>query len=153
MSLKQRLADDLKAAMKAGDRPRVDCLRMLRARILDHEVSLRPQRGPEHELGDGEATQVVAAYAKQRREAIAEFRNGRREDLASREEAELAIVQSYLPEPLDEAAIRALVRTAIADVAATSVRDLGAVMKRVLPAVQGRADGALVSRIVREALE
>ncbi len=153
MTLKQRLAEDLKSAMKAGDRSRIECLRMLRARILDHEVGLRPQKGTAYELGDDEATQVVQAYAKQRREAIDEFRKGQREDLASREEAELAIVQSYLPLPLAEAELRALVRAAIAQVSATSPRDLGAVMKRVLPAVQGRADGKLVSQIVRESLD
>jgi len=153
MSLKQRLADDLKAAMKAGDRPRIDCLRMLRARVLEHEVALRPTRGPDAQASDDELLQVLAAYAKQRRESIEEFRKGRREDLASREEAELAIVQAYLPRPLDEVEIRELVAAAIAEVGATSSRELGAVMKRVLPQIQGRADGKLVSQIVRGLLE
>jgi len=153
LTLKQRLAEDLKTAMKAGDRLRIECLRMLRARILDHEVGLRPRKGLGYELSDDEATQVVLAYAKQRREAIEEFQKGRREDLAAREQSELSIVQSYLPPPLGEAEIRALVGAAIAEVGATSIGDLGAVMKRVLPAVQGRADGKLVSQIVREALD
>jgi len=153
MFLKQRLADDLKAALKAGDRSRIECLRMLRARVLEHEIALRPERGRDQEPADDEIVQVLAAYAKQRREAIEEFRKGRREDLAGREEAELAIVQSYLPRPLDAAEIRELVRSAIAELGATSPRELGAVMKRVLPVVSGRADGKLVSQIVRELLE
>jgi uncharacterized protein YqeY len=152
VSLRQTLADDVKAAMKAGDRPRIECLRMLRARVLEHEVALRPERGADHQATDDEVLQVLAAYAKQRREAIEEFRRGRRDDLVAREEAELAIVQSYLPQPLGEAAVRALVEAAIAELGATKPTELGAVMKRVLPAVQGRADGKLVSQIARELL-
>ena len=152
MSRRQELADDLKVAMKAGDRPRIDCLRMLRARVLEHEVALRPERGASYEATDDEVRQVLAAYAKQRREAIEEFRRGRRDDLVAREETELAIVQSYLPQPLDEAEVRALVEAAISELGATRPADLGAVMKHVVPAVQGRADGKLVSRIARDLL-
>ncbi len=153
MSLRQRLADDLKVAMKAGDRPRIECLRMLRARVLEHEVALRPERGADHQAPDDEVLQVLSGYAKQRREAIDEFRRGGRDDLVRREEAELEIVQSYLPRPLDAAEVREIVRAAIAELGATSPKDLGAVMKRVVPAVQGRADGKVVSQIARELLE
>ena len=153
MTLKHRLADDLKTAMKAGDRPRVECLRMLRARVLEHEIALRPERGADHQSTDDEVLQVLSGYAKQRREAIDEFRKGGRDDLVRREEAELEIVQSYLPRPLDAAEVRELVRSAIAELGATSPRDLGAVMKHVLSAIQGRADGKVVSQIARELLE
>jgi uncharacterized protein len=153
MSLRQRLADDLKLAMKVGDRPRIECLRMLRARVLEHEVALRPERGTDHQAADDEVLQVLSGYAKQRREAIDEFRRGGRDDLVRREEAELEIVQSYLPRPLDAAEVREIVRAAIAELGATSPKDLGAVMKRVAPAVQGRADGRVVSQIARELLE
>lgn len=150
--IKQRLMDDLKVAMKRGDRVRVDCVRMLRSRLLEREVALRPQKGAQYEIDDDEALSVIATYAKQRRESIESFRQAGREELASREEAELAIVEGYLPQQLDEAALREIVAEVVAETGATSARDTGKVMKAVMARVRGSADGKLVSRLVGELL-
>ena len=152
MSLKRTIAEDVKTAMKAGERERVSCLRMLQARILEREVELRAERGRGVELDDDEARAVIGSYAKQRRESIESYRAGGREELAAKEEAELAIVTAYLPRQLGETELREIVRAAIAESGATSARDLGNVMKAVMPRVQGLADGKLVNRLVRELL-
>ena len=150
--IKQQLMEDMKVAMKQGDRARVDCVRMLRSRLLEREVALRPQKGAQYEIDDDEALSVIATYAKQRRESIESFRQAGREELASREEAELAIVEGYLPQQLGEAELRAIVAEVVAETGATSARDTGKVMKAVMARVRGTADGMLVSRLVGEAL-
>ena len=152
MTIKQKLTEDLKRAMKDGDKTRVSCVRMLRSRVLEREVALRPQMGADHELADDEALGVIATYAKQRRESIESFRRAGREELALREEAELAVVEGYLPAALAEAEIERIVREAIAETGATSARDTGKVMKLVMSRLRGVADGKLVSRIVTDAL-
>ncbi|HKY33521.1 MAG TPA: GatB/YqeY domain-containing protein [Candidatus Polarisedimenticolia bacterium] len=152
MSLKQTIADDLKAAMKIRAKERVEVLRMARAKMMEAEVALRASMGRDYELSDDEASKALAAYAKQRRDSIESFRRAGREDLAAREEAELAIVQEYLPRRLSDGEVRVIVREVIAEVGADSPRQMGAVMKAVLPRVQGVADGKLVSRIVSELL-
>ena len=150
--IKHRLAEDMKQAMKQGDRTRLDCVRMLRSRLLEREVALRPQKGTQYEIEDDEALQVIATYAKQRRESIESFRQAGREELASREEAELAIVEGYLPPQLGEAQLRSIVAEVVAETGAASSRDTGKVMKAVMARVRGAADGKLVSRLVGEAL-
>jgi len=152
MTIKDRLMEDLKQAMKAGDRVRVGCVRMLRSRVLEREVALRPQKGPDYQLDDDEALGVISSYAKQRREAIESFRGAGRDDLATREETELAIVEGYLPARLSEEQIREVVRQAIDETGAASPRDTGKVMKVVMARVRGAADGKAVSRLVAEAL-
>ena len=152
MTIRRRLMDDLKPAMKAGDRTRVACVRMLRSRLLEREVALRPQKGAAYEIEDDEALGVISTYAKQRREAIESFRGGGREELAAREEAELAIVEGYLPARLSEDEIRDLVRQAVDETGASSPRDTGKVMKLVMARVRGAADGKQVSRIVADLL-
>jgi len=152
MTIKHRLMDDLKQAMKAGDRVRVDCVRMLRSRVLEREVALRPQKGPGYELEDDEVLGVISTYAKQRREAIESFRGAGRDELATKEEAELAIVEGYLPARLPEEQIREIVRQAIEQTGASSPRDTGKVMKVVMAKVRGSADGKVVSRLVAESL-
>jgi len=150
--IKHRLMEDLKQAMKQGDRTRVDCVRMLRSRLLEREVALRPQKGPQYEIDDDEALAAIATYAKQRRESIDSFRQAGRDELAAREEAELAIVEGYLPAQLGEAELRSIVAEVVAETGATSSRDTGKVMKAVMARVRGSADGKLTSRIVAEAL-
>jgi uncharacterized protein YqeY len=152
MSLRQRLMDDMKTAMKQGDKRRVGCLRMLRSRLLEREVALRPEKGPDYEIEDPEATAVIATYAKQRRESIESYRAGGRPDLADNEEAELQIIQDYLPEQLSEERIREVVREVIEQSGASSAKDMGGVMKLVMARLRGAADGKLVSQIVRESL-
>jgi hypothetical protein len=152
MSLKQVIAEDLKTAMKLRAQDRVETLRMARARMLEAEVALRASMGRDYELSDEEAIKALAGYAKQRRDSIESYRQAGRDDLAAQEEAELAIIQEYLPRQLTEDDVRAIVAKAIAATGATSPRQMGQVMKAVMPQVQGAADGKLVSRIVNEML-
>ena len=152
MSLKERIGEEMKAAMKSGDKDRVGVLRMLRARVLEAEVAAREKQGRDHEAADEEVVAVISSYAKQRRDSIEAYRSGGREDLAAREEAELKIVQEYLPKPLTPDEIRAIVAGAIAEAGAKSAKDMGAVMKLVMPRLKGSADGKQVQEIVRSLL-
>lgn len=153
MSIKQRLEEDLKLAMKERDSRRVSCIRMLKSKLLEREVALRSKHGPDHAITDDEALDVVTSYAKQRRDSIASYREGGRDDLAAEEQAELEIVAGYLPRQMSADELRGLIREAIEDSGARSIKDLGAVMKRVMPRTKGAADGKLVNRLVREMLE
>ena len=146
MELKTRLAEDLKSALRSGDRLRTSVIRLLTARIKNREVE---KRGP---LTDAEALQAVSASCKQRQEAIEQYRRGGRQDLVDKETAELAILQSYLPAALGPDDLQALVREAIRDTQASSLRDMGKVMALLMPKVIGRADGTVVSTLVRETL-
>ena len=152
MTIKERLARDQQAAMKTGDKLRLGVVRMLRSKLQEAEVAGRGKHGPDYALEDDEALRAVASYAKQRRESIQAYRDGGREELAQAEEAELAIIQDYLPRQLGEDEIRRIVAEAVEATGAASPRDIGGVMKRVMPQLQGRADGKLVNRLVREAL-
>jgi hypothetical protein len=152
MRLTQRIVDDMKEALKSGDRLRLGVLRMLKAKLQEREVELRSRHGRNHVLDDDEALGVLSRYAKQRKDSIEGFRQGGREEQAEREEAELAIVESYLPQQLGEDEIRELVAAAIREAGATSPRDMGEVMKRVMPGLKGRADGKIVKRLAVELL-
>lgn len=152
MSLMETIAEDLKAALKSGARERLETLRMARARMLEAEIALRAELGRDYKLTDPEAVKALASYAKQRRDSIDSFRQAGREDLASKEEVELAIVQEYLPKQLGAEEVRQIVREAIAEAGATSTRDIGAVMKLVMPKVKGAADGKMVNQIASELL-
>ncbi len=152
MSLKQRIQDDMKAALRSGDKTRLGTLRQIKAKFQEREVELRAARGIDYAIEDDEAIAVLTRAAKQRRESIESFRAGNRPDLVAREEAELGIIEGYLPERLGDDELRRLVREAIAESGATGARDLGAVMKAVMPKVRGRADGKEVNRVARELL-
>jgi uncharacterized protein YqeY len=153
MSLEDRLKEDMKQALRAGDKPRLGCIRMLLAKLKDLQVSLRAQHGVDYVLSDEDAEQAVAAYAKQRRDSIASYESAGRRDLVDRERAELAIIEAYLPEQLGEDELRELVRQAIEETGASSPKELGKLMKQLMPRVKGRADGKQVNRIARELLE
>lgn len=133
--------------MRARDALRVSTLRLVRAAIQNAAI----ERG--RDLTDAEVEEVIAREMKRRREAIDAYTRGGRDDLAQKESLELAILSEYLPPPLTEAEIRALVREAVAQTQAAGPRDLGRVMGAVMPKVRSRADGALVQRLVRETLE
>ncbi len=152
MSLKKKIIDDCTSAMKAGDKDRVSTLRMLRSKVQEAEVRGRGTEGPDFELDDDGTIKVLASYAKQRRESIDSYRKGGRDDLAAKEEAELAIVQEYLPEQMSPDRIRAVVKETIEEIGASSPRDMGAVMKAVMPRLGGAADGKTVNQLVREML-
>jgi uncharacterized protein YqeY len=152
MSIRERIVSDLTAAMKAKDAARLGVIRMLKSRIMEAEVEQRGRKGSEYVLEDQECLAVIATYAKQRRDSIEAYRKGGNEDLAKKEEAELAMIQEYLPAQLSEDEVRRVVAAAIAETGATSAKDMGAIMKIVMPRLKGGADGAVVSRVVRELL-
>jgi len=146
MSLIARLEDELAAAMKARDAARRDALRLILSSLRAAEKELqRP-------LHDDEELQVLQRERKRRLESIEAFRSGGREEQAAVEEAELAVLEQFMPEPLSEDELERIVDDAIAEVGATSIRDLGRVMADVMPQVAGRADGSSVSQLVREKL-
>ena len=146
MELKAQLNEDLKSALRSGDKLRTSVIRLLTALIKNREVE---KRGP---LTDAEAIQAVSASCKQRQEAIEQYRQGGRQDLVDKETAELAILQMYLPAALSPDELQTLVREAIRDAQASSPRDMGKVMALLMPKVTGRADGKAVSTLVREML-
>ena len=152
MAIRERIVADLTTAMQAKDAQRLGVVRMLKSRIMEAEVEQRSRRGPEYVLDDQECLGVIASYAKQRRDSIEAYRKGGKEDLATKEEAELAIIQLYLPAPMSEDEVRRVVAAAIAESGAPSSKEMGAIMKIVMPRLKGDADGAVVSRIVRELL-
>jgi len=152
MSLKKLIEEDIKTALRARDRQRTGVLRMVKAKLQEAEIALRSSRNPDVELDDQAAIRVIAAYGKQRRESIASYREAGREELAVKEEAELAVVIDYLPAQLDDAAIRARVKEAITATGATSGKDLGAVMKAAMASLRGAAEGKQVQAIARELL-
>ena len=145
-TLKRRVDDDTKTALRAGDKRRLGTLRLILAAIKQREVDERVS------LDDARVLQVLDKMVKQRKESLAIYTQAKRADLAGQEAFELEIVQGYLPAPLDAARIAALVGEAIQEVAAESLRDLGRVMGVLKPRLQGRADLSEVSRLVKERL-
>lgn len=146
--LLQRLNDDLKTALKARDTTRTGVLRMLLSKIKDLQI----EQGRAEPLTDAQVVHVLSSYAKQRLESAEAFDHAGRAELRDRETAEHAVVRSYLPEPLDDEALRRLLQETIAAVGATSARDLGKVMGPAMAKLQGRADGNRVQKLVREIL-
>ena len=134
------------AAMKAKEKDRLAVLRMLQAAVKQVEVDER------RELTDDDVLKILASYARKVKDQIAGAEQSGRADLVARAEAELAIVQEFLPAALDDAALETIVREAVAEVGATTPREMGAVMKAVLPRVAGRADGGRVSAMVKKLL-
>ncbi len=147
MAFIDRISEELTAAMRARDAVRLGTLRMAKAALVNREV----ERG--RPLDDTESLQVIAALIKQRRDSIEQFRGGGREDLATKEEAELAVLEAYLPPPVDTAELERLVDEAIAETGASLPKDMGRVMKVTLAKLAGRtADGKAVSDLVKSKL-
>ena len=146
MSLREQIQTELTAAMRSGDELRRDTLRMVTSAA---QYAEKNQRRP---LTDDEFVTVLAREVKTRRESVEAFRAGGREDLATKEEAEIAILQAFLPEPLSDDDLRVLVDEAVRTTGATSVRDLGKVMGYLVPKTRGRADGKRVSELAAQAL-
>src|SRR6266496_6863215 len=146
MSLIARMEDEVKQATLARDADRRDALRLILSSLRSAEKELqRP-------LSDDEELQVLQRERKRRHEAAEAFRAGGREEQAGVEERELAVLEEFMPEPLSEDELEEIVDDAIAEVGATSMRDIGRVMADVMPQVAGRADGSVVSQLVREKL-
>lgn len=149
-TIAEQVEADLKDAMRAGDTARRDALRLLRAALKSAEIDRRgSDAGPMHE---GDVRAVIQRQIKQRRDSIEQFRTGGREDLARKEESEIAVFQSYLPQPLSEAAMRAAVEAAIAETGAQGPKDMGKVMPVVLARVGDTADRSALATIVRQML-
>ncbi|NOX89298.1 MAG: GatB/YqeY domain-containing protein [Calditrichaeota bacterium] len=147
MNLESKIQEDLKTAMKAGDRFKVETLRGLMAQIKDERIKLRPK-----ELTEDNVLAVIQRAVKRRKEAIELYKQGNRQDLADKEQKELQLLREYLPEQLSGQEVINIVNQVIEQVGATSVRDLGKVMGAVMKQVQGKADGKEVQQIVRERL-
>ena len=145
MSIQDRLSEEMKAAMKARNSLRLGAIRMARTALKNAEIEAR------RELDEATTIKVLSTLVKQRREAAEAYR-ATRPELADKEEQELAVLQEFLPAQLSEGELEELVARAITASGAGSVRDMGAVMKLVTPQTTGRADGRLVSEIVRKQL-
>lgn len=146
MSLKDKISDDLKQALREGDDVGKRTLRVLISAVHNAEIE---KGGP---LDDSGALAVIAKQAKQRRESAEEFRKGGRQDLVEREEAEAAVLQAYLPSAMSREEIAAAARKVIAEVGAQGPRDVGKVMPVLVKQLAGRAEGSEISAVVRELL-
>lgn len=146
MGLKERLDSDYVEAMKARDKLRVSTIRLVLAEIKNEEIAKRDALDDEELLG------IVAREARKRKESIAEFEKGGRQDLVDKEKRELTLIEGYLPEQLTEEEVRKLVEETIEEVGAASAADLGKVMGKLMPGLKGKFDGRKANQIVRDAL-
>lgn len=147
MSLQEQLINDMKESMKSGDSVKVSTIRMLKAAIKNKEIE---KGGTSYKLSDKEIVEVITTAIKQRRDSIEQFTKGNRQDLAEKEKKELEILQAYMPPQMSDEDVKAEVKKAITETSALSQKDMGKVMKVLMPRIAGRADGAVVNRIVRE---
>jgi uncharacterized protein len=146
MALKDRITEDMKTAMRAGEKDRLATIRLALAAIKQREVDERIT------LDDTQVLAVLEKMIKQRREAVVQFEAGKRADLVAKENAEIAVLKGYLPEQMSEAELDALIAAAIASTGATSIKDMGKVMADVKPKAQGRADMGAVSARIKQKL-
>jgi uncharacterized protein YqeY len=146
MGLKAEIQEAVKAAMKTGDRLTLSTLRLLLSALHNEEIKER------RELTTEEIHRTIATLCKQRAEAAELFRKGGRAELAEKEEAELKVLQQFLPQPLSEDEVRNLIKASIDEVGAKTIQDLGKVMKQLMPRVSGRTDGKRVNQLARELL-
>ena len=146
MSLKQRLTDDMKAAMKAGEKERLGTIRLMNAAIKQKEVDERI------EVDDTQVLAILERMMKQRKDSVSQFEAANREDLAVIERAEMVIIEQYLPAKLGEAAVLAVIDAVIAEVGASGPADMGQVMGAVKPKLAGQADMGEVSKLIKQRL-
>lgn len=145
-TLKDQLTQDMKSAMKQKEQVRLSTIRLVRAAMKNREIELG------EELNDEEVIKVISTLVKQHKDSIEQFQKGGRDDLVEKEQAELGILESYLPQQMSEEDVKALVKEAIEALSATSMKDMGNVMKYIMPKVQGRADGKVINQLVKEHL-
>ncbi|MFA5994100.1 MAG: GatB/YqeY domain-containing protein [Parcubacteria group bacterium] len=150
MSLKKQIFEDLKAAMRAGETEKRDVLRMLDSMIKNTEIELKKR---EEGLSDEEVLVVIGKAVKQRKDAMAQFAEGGRPELAEKEAMEVAILMAYLPAQLSEAAVREVVVAVIAETGASSKADIGKVMGLAMSKLKGQTDGNVVKKIAEEQLQ
>ncbi|MDW8436420.1 MAG: GatB/YqeY domain-containing protein [Chloroherpetonaceae bacterium] len=150
MTLKERINEEIKAAMKSGDKTRLETVRDIKKHIIEKETAeKRAQRG---ELTPEEELEVLTAMAKRRRDSIEEFEKAGRTDLAEKEKAELAVIQEFLPKQLSEEEIKEVLKRIIAEVGAATQKDVGKVMGVAMKELKGKAEGSAVQKLVKELL-
>ncbi|MBN2424709.1 MAG: GatB/YqeY domain-containing protein [Calditrichaceae bacterium] len=148
MSLEQKLQEDMKNALKSGQKLELATLRTVLAQIKDERIRLRPQR----ELTDDDVIRVLTSAVKKRREAIDLYKQGNRQDLVDKESGEITIIEKYLPEQLSVDKIKQVIEDTINKLGASSIQDLGKIMGPVMGQLKGRADGKTVQNMVRDRL-
>jgi len=148
MSLRDRLTEDLKLAMKARDQLRMDVIRMIKAAVLNKEVEMKK------DLDDAEMSRIMTTMIKQRKESVEQYEKGQRAELAAKERQEISIIETYLPKALSQEELAQAVDTVIRETGASSAKDMGAVMKAVMARLAGQSiDGKQVSDLVRSKLK
>jgi uncharacterized protein YqeY len=148
MSLRDRLTEDLKQAMKARDQLRMDVIRMIKAAVLNKEVEMKK------DLDDAEMSRIMTTMIKQRKESVEQYEKGQRAELAAKERQEISIIESYLPKALSAEELGLTVEAVIRETGASSAKDMGAVMKAVMARLAGQpVDGKQVSDLVRSKLK
>ena len=148
MSLRSKIPEDLKNALRNKNAVELSVLRMLQSAIRNKEIEKNKS-----ELTDEEVIEVITSEIKKRRESIEGYMKGRRQDLADKENSELEVLMKYMPKQLTEEEVREEVRKAIQEAGVNNSKELGKVMKVIIPRTKGKADGAMVNRVVREELE
>ena len=150
MSLKERIGEDIKQAMKAKDKVRLQTVRGIKKAILEKEVEVRPKG--QDSLTEEQEIELLSQQAKQRRDSIEQFKNAGRDDLAAQESQELAIIETYLPEQVSDSELETIIDEIIVTSGATSVKDLGKVMGPAMKQLKGKADGKKIQALVRSKL-
>ncbi|MBD2079541.1 GatB/YqeY domain-containing protein [Leptolyngbya sp. FACHB-17] len=150
MSLKDRITEKIKAAMKSQDKVRLETLRSIKKVLLEKEVSVRPSG--QHELTEAQEIEALFQVAKQRRDSIEQYTNAKRQDLADKEAAELAIIETFLPAQMSDEEVESAIAQIIAQVGAASAKDMGKVMGVAMQQLKGKADGKKVQAIVKAKL-
>lgn len=147
MGIKEKVSKDITDAMKAGEKERLSALRMLLSALKNKEIELRP-----NPMTDEDSVQVVQTLIRQRNESVTQFKAGGRLDLAKKEEDEIKVLRSYLPEQLTADDLLAIVKAIAGEINASGMKDMGRLMKEVMPKVKGRAEGKLVNDTVKKVL-
>ncbi len=147
MSIREKLMADLKEAMKSRDQLRLDTIRFIQSAIKNREIDLRPQA-----IDEPEVLAVLKKMAKQRKESIDQYRSAGRQDLVDKEQAELVILEEYLPQAMDQGQVEAIVGEVIAALGATEIKQMGAVIKEVQARTAGAADNRMISELVKAKL-
>ncbi len=146
MGLRDKIDNDVKEALKSGAKDKVSTLRMLNAALKNKQIDKR------RPLSDDEVVETVRSLIKQRKDSIEQFTKGGRQDLVDKETAEVTVLEGYLPQQLSREEVASMVRDVIAQTGAQGAKDMGKVMKALIPVIAGRADGKLVSELVKHAL-
>ncbi len=149
MALKEKISEDLKVAMKSGDKNRLETLRTMRAALMEREIE---KRGTGQPLSPDDEIAVLTSAAKKRKESMEQFEKGGRPELVAQEASELAIIQEYLPKQLSQLEIEQIIDAIIAEIGAGSAQDFGKVMPQVMKQLKGKADGKVVQDAVKKKL-